>query len=203
MLEALIAQQSAAATAFTSVKDSLAAKGFGTTDEIGRAINSPRNFLKHASDNAFDASGADLQSIAIYEIILATTNLARFDKAIVPDVPRFVQWISVNRPDLEGRVVSTDALKRAGFHDEETVMNHKVTRFVHAGKYVAEVAIDRIPDDDAWGPYLSVEDALKIEAVEKALKAGDLDAAAKLARIYEMKPVAAEYRKSPWGNGRK
>ena len=66
------------------------------------------------------------------------------------------------------------------------------TKFVHAGKYAAEVTIERIPDDDAWGPYLSVEDALKIEAVEKALKAGDIAAAAKLSRVYELKPIAAE-----------
>jgi hypothetical protein len=71
-------------------------------------------------------------------------------------------------------------------------MNHTVTRFVHAGKYVAEVEVVSIPDDGAWGPYLSLDDAIKLQDVEKALKAGDLAAAAKLARIFEMKPVAAE-----------
>ena len=77
-------------------------------------------------------------------------------------------------------------------HKTETLMARQEKKFVHAGKYAAEVVVDRIPDDNAWGPYLSVEDALKIEAVEKALKAGDLKAAAKLARVYELKPVAAE-----------
>ena len=71
-------------------------------------------------------------------------------------------------------------------------MNHKTTRLVHAGKYVAEVAIELIPDDEAWGPYLSVEDGLKLERVQKALEAGDLKAAAALAQVYELTPVAAE-----------
>lgn len=65
------------------------------------------------------------------------------------------------------------------------------TKFVHVGKYAAVVDVVRIPDDDAWGPYLSVDDALKIEAVEKALKTGDIAGASKLARVFELKPVAA------------
>ena len=71
-------------------------------------------------------------------------------------------------------------------------MNHKVKRLVHAGGYVAEVTVESIPDDDAWGPYLSLEDAKKLQRVEKALKAGDLKAASKEARVFELKPVAAE-----------
>ncbi len=72
-------------------------------------------------------------------------------------------------------------------------MSRKVTRLVHAGKYVAEVTIASIPDDGAWGPYLSLEDALKLERVEKALRDGDLRAASKDAKVYEMKPVAAAF----------
>ena len=71
-------------------------------------------------------------------------------------------------------------------------MTHKVTRLVHGGKYVAEVDVVSIPDDGAWGPYLSFEDAKKLQAVEAALKRGDLKAAAELARVFELKPVAAE-----------
>ena len=71
-------------------------------------------------------------------------------------------------------------------------MSHTVTRLVQAGKYVAEVTVESIPDDGAWGPYFSLEDAEKLDAVRIALKAGDLKAASKLARVYELKPVAAE-----------
>ena len=49
-------------------------------------------------------------------------------------------------------------------------MNRKTTRMVHAGKYVAEVDIELIPDDEAWGPYVSLDDALKLERVQKALE---------------------------------
>ena len=71
-------------------------------------------------------------------------------------------------------------------------MNREVTRLVQAGKYVAEVSVVSIPDDGAWGPYLSLEDAKKLQAVENALKRGDLKAASQLARVYELRPVAAE-----------
>jgi hypothetical protein len=71
-------------------------------------------------------------------------------------------------------------------------MSRLVKRLVHVGKYLAEVEVENMPDDEAWGPYLSLDDALKLERVEKALKAGDLKGAAKEARIYELRPVAAE-----------
>lgn len=70
-------------------------------------------------------------------------------------------------------------------------MTHTVKHLVRAGKYVAEVTVESIPDDGAWGPYLSLEDALKLERVENALKAGDLKAAAQLARVYSLTPVRA------------
>jgi hypothetical protein len=62
---------------------------------------------------------------------------------------------------------------------------------VHAGKYVAEVTVESIPDDDAWGPYLSFADAQKLDDARLALERGDLAAASKLGRVYELKPVAA------------
>jgi hypothetical protein len=71
-------------------------------------------------------------------------------------------------------------------------MSRKVTRLVHAGKYVAGVAVESIPDDGAWGPYLSLDDALELERVERALRSGDLKAASQDSRVYEMTPVAAE-----------
>lgn len=75
---------------------------------------------------------------------------------------------------------------------KETAMRHIVKRFVHGGNYVAEVTVESIPDDDAWGPYLSIEDAKKLQRVERALKAGDIKTASRDARVFEMKPVAAE-----------
>jgi len=47
-------------------------------------------------------------------------------------------------------------------------------------------------DDHVWAPYFSIEDVRKLETVRRALQARDLAAAAKLAKVYELKPVAAE-----------
>ncbi len=68
----------------------------------------------------------------------------------------------------------------------------KTTKFIHEAGYAAEVAIDLIEDEHPWAPYLSLEDVRKLEAVRAALKRGDLKAAAALARVYELTPVAAE-----------
>jgi len=70
-------------------------------------------------------------------------------------------------------------------------MTKIVTRFVHSGRYAAEVQVELIPDDNAWGPYLSLTDALKLERVEDALKAGDLIAASREAKVFELLPISA------------
>jgi len=75
-------------------------------------------------------------------------------------------------------------------------MSREVTRLVRAGKYVAEVTVESIPDDCAWGPYLSLDDALKLERVGKALRAGNLKAASRDAKVYELTPVAADSSRS-------
>jgi hypothetical protein len=65
-------------------------------------------------------------------------------------------------------------------------------KYVHEGKYVAEVQIALIEDETEWSPYLSVEDAYKLDDVRDALRQGDLDAAARYGRIYELRPVAPQ-----------
>ena len=66
------------------------------------------------------------------------------------------------------------------------------TKYVHEGRYVAEVEVSLIEDDTQWAPYLSVDDAYKLDDVRDALREGDLDAAARYGRIYEMRPVASQ-----------
>ena len=63
---------------------------------------------------------------------------------------------------------------------------------VHEGRFAAEVDVTLIESDSDWSPYFSIDDIEKLDAVRIALRAGDLKAAAKLGRIYELKPVAAE-----------
>ena len=44
---------------------------------------------------------------------------------------------------------------------------------------------------DEWSPYLSLEDAYKLDDVRQALRQGNLKAAARLARVFKLTPVAA------------
>ena len=67
----------------------------------------------------------------------------------------------------------------------------KARELFHEGDYLAEVDVDLIVTDDAWSPYLSHEDALKLDDVRRALWRGDLAAASKLAKVYHLTPVTA------------
>lgn len=70
-------------------------------------------------------------------------------------------------------------------------MKHrKKSKYVHEGQYMAEVEVVLVEDDAGWSPYLSVEDACKLDNVRDALRQGDLEEAAKYGRIYELRPVA-------------
>jgi len=66
---------------------------------------------------------------------------------------------------------------------------HRV-KYVHEGRYVAEVDVELLEDETEWSPYLSVEDAYRLDDVRDALKRGDIAAAAKLARVFALQPVA-------------
>ena len=66
----------------------------------------------------------------------------------------------------------------------------KHTKLVHEGKYIAEVDIELIDTPEGWSPYLTLEDAYKLDDVREALRKGDLDTASRLARLYTLTPVA-------------
>ena len=70
-------------------------------------------------------------------------------------------------------------------------MKRQTLKFIHEGKYAAEVAVELIENEGAWSPYLSLEDVRKLEKVRLALRNGDLASATKLARVYELLPVSA------------
>ncbi len=70
------------------------------------------------------------------------------------------------------------------------MITRKKTKYIHEGKYVAEVDVDLVIDDDEWSPYLTIEDAYKLDDVREALRHGDLKTAAKKAKVYELHPVA-------------
>ena len=64
--------------------------------------------------------------------------------------------------------------------------------WLHEGKYAAEVPVDLIEDDTAWSPYLSPDDARKLDTVRLALRRGDIAEAARYGRVFELTPVAAK-----------
>jgi len=67
----------------------------------------------------------------------------------------------------------------------------RISKLVHEGIYVAEVEVETIFANDGWSPYLSVEDAYKLDDVRSALRRGDVKAATQIARVYRLTPVAA------------
>jgi hypothetical protein len=66
------------------------------------------------------------------------------------------------------------------------------TKLVREGPYIAEVDVTLVETDHEWAPYLSAADVRKLDTVRLALRRGDITEAAKNARVFELKPVAAE-----------
>jgi hypothetical protein len=64
-------------------------------------------------------------------------------------------------------------------------------KLVHEGEYVAAVEVELIYDDQGWSPYLSLEDAFKLDDVREALRKGDIAAASELAQVFRLTPLAA------------
>lgn len=80
-----------------------------------------------------------------------------------------------------------------GFPDpENAAMTRKSKQLIHEGKYAAEVEIDLIPaDDDPWGPHVGAVDIEKLDRVRLALRRGDIAAASREARVFELLPISA------------
>lgn len=68
----------------------------------------------------------------------------------------------------------------------------KSIKHIHEGKYVADVQIDLHYDDTAWSPTLMPADVQKLERVRLALRRGDIKAAAKEAKVFELLPLVGE-----------
>jgi hypothetical protein len=66
----------------------------------------------------------------------------------------------------------------------------KRTRIVHEGKYIAEVDVEILEDETGWSPYLSLDDAYKLDDVREALRRGDIAAASRSSRVYSLTPVS-------------
>ena len=72
-------------------------------------------------------------------------------------------------------------------------MNTKATKkLVREGDLVAELDVNLVDAEGGWAPYLSRDDAYKLDDVRDALRAGDVKRASQLAsRVYRLTPVTA------------
>ena len=74
---------------------------------------------------------------------------------------------------------------------EEKAMKKRVrTKLVHEGKYVAEVDVELLETGDEWSPYLSLDDAYKLDDIREALRRGDVKSAAQHGRVFTLTPIA-------------
>ena len=64
------------------------------------------------------------------------------------------------------------------------------SKLVHEGNYVAEVDVELIETDDEWSPYLSLEEAGKLDDIREALRRGDLKKASRYGRVHTLTPLA-------------
>ncbi len=65
----------------------------------------------------------------------------------------------------------------------------KYTKRVFEGRYMAEVEIELIIAEDEWSPYMSLQDAYKLDDVRETLKRKNVRDASKLANVFTLMPV--------------
>jgi len=65
----------------------------------------------------------------------------------------------------------------------------KHRKLIHEGEYAAEVDVKLIETESSWSPYLSLDDAYKIDDVRDALRRGDIKSASRKARVFALTPV--------------
>jgi hypothetical protein len=63
------------------------------------------------------------------------------------------------------------------------------TKLLREGQYAAEVDVELIDTETGWSPYLSLEDAQKLDEVREALRRRDLHRAGQLARVFQLTPI--------------
>ena len=64
-------------------------------------------------------------------------------------------------------------------------------KLLHEGDYAAEVDVELADSNEGWGPYLSLEDAEKLDAVREALRAGDVARTSRDAKVFRSMPISA------------
>lgn len=75
-------------------------------------------------------------------------------------------------------------------YEEKDMNTRNFTKLVHEGDFVAEVDVALMYTEEGWAPYLSLQDAYKLDDVREALRQGDVKAATQLARVYTLTRIA-------------
>jgi hypothetical protein len=70
-------------------------------------------------------------------------------------------------------------------------MTRKSLKLVREGNFAAEVPVNLIEEEGGWSPYLSSEDALKIDEVRKSLRSGDTATASRYGRVFELTAISS------------
>ena len=71
-------------------------------------------------------------------------------------------------------------------------MKTNKTHFIREGRYAAEVEVAYVDSNSPWSPIVEKEDVFKTDRVRLALRRGDVKAAAKEAKVFELMPLAGE-----------
>jgi hypothetical protein len=64
-------------------------------------------------------------------------------------------------------------------------------KLIHEGDFAAEVEVELVEGEDGWSPYLTLEDAEKLDRVREALRRGDVKEASRLGRVFHLVPASA------------
>jgi hypothetical protein len=79
-----------------------------------------------------------------------------------------------------------------GLQAEKKMKARTKKKLVREGQYVAEVEVEVVEAREGWSPYLSLDDAYKLDEVRSALRRGDIQGASRLAHVFTLTPVAKE-----------
>jgi len=71
------------------------------------------------------------------------------------------------------------------------MIKKRQVKLIHEGEFVAQVEVEFIYVNEGWSPYLSLDDAQRLDDIREALRRGDFEAAiAQTARVFRLTPVA-------------
>lgn len=73
--------------------------------------------------------------------------------------------------------------------NEERRIKQSKLKLIHEGHYLAKVYIEAEQTEAPWGPYVTPEEAGKIDALRLALRRNDIATAARYGTVYRLTQV--------------